>query len=493
MTHVQLEKDDLSFALFFSLWATVQKWDVPALHWEVIQFLDHSDDWELNTAVLQIFRGAGKSTIIALWIVYMLVKDPTLRFLVLSADHLTAKRITADCQNIIKRHPLAMGLKGKERTWQKDRFFVRGSTDARNPSVAAHGIMSNITSARADFVVFDDVEVPKNCNSSEMREQLRARISETTHILIPQTGKTLFVGTPHTFESIYPENIKAGATSLTLPMIVKPEGEFPYLTGESRWPERFNPDTIKQRQLRSKSKAEFLSQYQLMPMNIEDSILDPTLLQVYDDEVEFRVGNGQWSAIIGEKLMMSVSSFWDVSLSKARGDDSVLAIVFTDGEGHIYIHRTLSIEGDVHQQCQQVADYAKDFNVPIVIVETNGVGAFVPQILLEKTRGKGIGVDGRATSKNKAIKIIEAFETPLSGGFLHVHKSVYDSKFTTQLREFSPRLMKEHDDFIDAPASAIDNEPIRIGRISCPLTQDSIVPWRNGSGSVEAEMDYASI
>jgi len=495
-------KSDVTFAMFFSMWAVQMGWDVPAFHWQMIQFLDRPKTWKNNTAVLQVFRGGSKSTILGLWIVYMLVKDPTLRFLVLSADHLTAKKITADCLSIINRHPLAVELKGGKRkskvkgkeegTWQADRFFVKGSTDARNPSVAAHGINSNITSSRADYVVFDDTEVPKTVATLDLRESLRRKMSETNHILIPQTGRTLLVGTPHTYDSIYPETIKMGCSSLSLPLLDNPEGDFPYMTGQSRWEANFDDATVSQRQLKSKSRSEFLSQYQLIPMRIEDSILDPALLKVYEDDVIFSIGNGIWGATIGGVELASVTAFWDVALSKARGDDSVLAIVFVDHAGKIYVHRCIVLTGDVYEQCKQIAQAATDYNLPVIIVETNGIGSFVPQILLEATRNKGIGVDGRATTSNKGIRIIEAFETPLSGGFLNVSSEVYNSKFTTQIRDFSPKTMgKEPDDFIDSAASAISNEPIRIGLSSCPMTiNDPVVRWRQGSEQFQAKMDY---
>lgn len=461
------------------------------MHIEMMMFLDKIKDWDNSTGVLQVFRGGAKSTMIALWIVYMLTKDPTLRFLVLSADHLTAKRITEDCISIIRRHPLAHDLKGREQTWQKHRFSVRGSVDARNPSVAAHGIMSNITSARADIAVFDDVEVPKNCHSDELREQLRRRISEVTHILIPQTGRRLFVGTPHTYESIYPEIIQKGCSSLTLPLLSDTSGEFPNIVGKSRWIERFTPEVVKERQLSCKSKSEFYSQYMLLPMSVEDSVLDPSLIKVYKESVQFGTGNGEWYATIGKQRMASVSAWWDVSLSKARGDDSVFAIIFTDTEGHIWVHKTVELTGDVHEQCEQVKDAAVEYNIPLVAIETNGVGAFVPQILLGVVRGKGIGVDEQYTTANKKIKIIEAFETPLSGGFLHVHEDVYNSKFVTQMRDFNTRTSNQKDDYIDAVASAITQEPIRIGRTG-PLSEESIKRWRTVGSVVEAEMEYAT-
>ena len=483
----------ITFAEFFVVWADLNNWTVPDFHYEIIQFLENFNDWENDQAVLQIFRGAGKSTIVGLFVVWLLLNDPTLRILILSCDVNTARKITRDAQSVITRHPLARHLRGREGEWRVDSLFVRGATDKRNYSLQALGITSNITGSRADFIIFDDVEVPRTSRTDNLREDLRVRISDTVHVLVPG-GKRLFIGTPHAFDSIYPEFINKGASSLTIPLLTEIEGEFPYLKGKSTWPERFNENIIIERQLNSKSKNEFYSQYQLIPSSVDDSIFDLSLLKTYREEIEFYTANKTHYAKIGDYKIISVSAFWDVSVLQSQGDDSVLAIIFLAENGHIFIHRTVAVnDEDVDKQCEKVKELLVEFNVPLVIVETNGVGAFVPQILLKHVRGLGIGVDGQPSTKNKAERIIEAFSTPLAGGFLHAHQSVVESKFLTQLRDFKPVYHKylTHDDFIDAPASAILKQPIRIGK--GPMVAKHQIKRLGGEQIYEAEMQMTTL
>ena len=487
----------VDFPTFFAIWANMNGWTVPAFHWDILAFLSDYENWENQTGVLQVWRGAAKSTLLDLWIVWMLVEDPTINFLILSADQTTSRRITRDCRYIIERHPMAMDLKSDEEQWQAERFSVRGCIDARNPSVSAHGIMSNITSARATYVIFDDVEVPKNSSTEFKREQLRLRISETTHILKPLTGRSLYVGTPHAFNSVYPERIAKGCSSVFIPLLSKVKGKFPNMTGTSKWPDYFTDDEVSKRQNDCKTKSEFLSQYQLMPFSIEESILDPSLLDVYDEEPTFMFANGTPFAYLDtfddgtpRTILAGVSAFWDVALSKSRGDDSVLAIVFSDTDGHYYLHRTLKLVGDVYKQCVQVREACEEFNIPMVRVETNGVGAFVPQILLKEVRGMHIGVDGIYSKGQKGIRIIESFETPMSGGFIHIHRSVAETPFIMQMRDFKPKSSIEHDDYIDASASAIANEPIRISRGGTANHNSINMSWgeSNGNNSLQVDM-----
>lgn len=488
------ERSKIDFQMFFATWAVLQGWEIPAFHFEVMDFLSSEDDWAHNTGVLQVFRGAGKSTILGLFIVYKLVTNPTTRFLVLSADHQTAQRISQDCRSIIQRHPLAVHLYGPEVVWREHTFSVRGHKDARNPNVATYGMLSNITSARADYVICDDVEVPKNCMTEDSRRMLRMKIQEATHILVPG-GKFLFIGTPHAYESIYPEIVERGASSLKLPLLTDVEGEFPYLTGRSRWQERFNEEDIQRRQVAS-TRGNFLSQYQLMAVNTQDSILDPSLVKTYSSEIFFSRANGVRYATLGPngKRIASVSAFWDPSLSKARGDNSVLSIVFSSDDGHYYIHRAFDVSGTADEQCEAVKRACIDYQVPIVRIETNGIGALLPQLFLKHTRGTGIGVEGVYSKEQKSQRIIEAFEAPLAASLIYVHEDVINTPFLEQLRDFDPKtagFSTTRNDFIDATASAIRSTPIRIGRGSAVGSKE-IEWWGEYAQSNEIEVEYAT-
>lgn len=481
-------QNDFDFRVFFAVWAKLQGWQIPRLHLQIIDFLSKNEDWDNSTGVLQVFRGAAKSTILGLFIVYQLVKDPTTRFLILSADSNTAAKITADTTGIIARHPLAAHLRGSENTWRQDKFFVTGSNDPRTASVSSYGISSNITGSRADWVVFDDVEVPKNCLTAMLREDLRRRISDTNYILVPG-GKRLYVGTPHNEDSIYDETINgSGASSLRIPLLTDTTGDFPNYIGVSAWPERFNEEHIHKLQLNALSRNEFLSQVQLVPKPSEEQMFDPTLLIEYKSEAAIFTSNRETVLTIGEQRMVSCSAFWDPSMGSNRSDDSVLAIVYADAAGHYYIHRCLALKGDADEQSEQVKAFALEYHLPKIIVETNGIGNFLPGILKKHLQGTGIVCEGRVTTKNKALKITESFEVPLYAGLLHMHTQVKDSKFFVQFRDFNPRTVgRDKDDYIDSVASAILNEPIRITR-GIGFSPDGRPNWRPEVESFQAEV-----
>jgi len=493
----------VSFHEFFMVWAGMQTpaWHVPDVHFTTLDFLSNYKDWQDNRGVLQMWRGVAKSTIVGLFITWMLSQDPTLRFLVLSADKKTATKITQDVSNIISRHPLAKHLHGEENIWRTDTLFVKGFTDARTPSVTSWGVMANITGSRADWIIYDDTEVPKNSGTDVQREVLRTKLDEATHILVPG-GYELFVGTPHSYDSIYPEilgeaekdeRIREGGSSLKIPVAEGLKGEFPNYTGADKllWPERFPLEEIVKRARSSKTKGHFLSQYLLLPYNPDDTVLDPSLIAPYTAEIDIHHGNGAVLAKIGQDRVVSVSCFWDPSLAKVSTDDSVLAIVFSTDDGRYFIHRAVKLDGEADEQCLQVIKVMKECEVPHVVIESNGIGNFLPAILRKHMAGTGLTCEGKATTQNKLQKIMHAYETPLSAGMIHAHKSVMNSKFVGQLRDFNKHSVNRmKDDFIDAVAMAILSQPIRIKSGHYGTRKQF---WGPVSTGFEMEMDSVSL
>ena len=175
--------------------------------------------------------------------------------------------------------------------WAADQFTVRRPLTQRDASLLARGITANITGSRADVVICDDVEVPNTCNTPGKREDLRERLAEISYILVPG-GLQLYVGTPHSYYSIYAEEEREesgetrpfldGFVRLCIPIL--DEG------GRSRWPERFSPQKIEELRRRT-GPAKFDSQMMLQPRSIEEIRLDPGRLVRYDAALEYRESN----------------------------------------------------------------------------------------------------------------------------------------------------------------------------------------------------------
>lgn len=205
----------ISFLAFFLMWAERMQWNVPDCHYKACHWLEHRG----NLAVLRCFRGFGKSTILAVYNAWRYYCDRQYRILHQSKSDGTAYKTSRDTQNVLRNHPLTKVMLPD---WQGtvEQLWVNGALDLRNGSMYAKGILSNATSARANECQKDDVEVHRNIQTPEAREKLRYRLGEQTHILIPG-GRKLYIGTPHTHDSLYDEVEYMGADCLTIRLFDK--------------------------------------------------------------------------------------------------------------------------------------------------------------------------------------------------------------------------------------------------------------------------------
>ncbi len=188
---------------FIEQWNTGQDFQTPRHHVWMGLWLEKIYKSPNRQGLLMAFRSAGKSSIVGLFCAWLFYKDPNTRILILAADHALAKKMVRNVKHIIERHPLLEGIVPKKKEqWASDQFTIQRDKELRDPSMIAAGLQGNITGTRADVIICDDVEVPKNSNTKLKREELREKLAELDFIIVPG-GLQLYIGTPHTFDTIY--------------------------------------------------------------------------------------------------------------------------------------------------------------------------------------------------------------------------------------------------------------------------------------------------
>ena len=232
----------------------------------------------------------------------------------------------------------------------------------------------------------------------------------------------------------------------------------------------------------------------------------------YDCEPVLRRANGQYIFMIGERRIVGVSAKWDPSSGKLKSDVSSVALFFHDDLGAKYWHRSLALTGPdietnengeiVGGQVWQLCDLVEQFNIPKVIIETNGIGGFAGSGLKGALKKRKIqcGVEEEPSTQNKNKRILEAFEGPLMSGLLWAHISVLvqktkggeeeDAAPAKQMREWSPALSNQPDDYLDSGAGAIVAQPERVGKIHRTNLPNERPNWRSDSGQIEATLDF---
>ncbi|BBP82461.1 hypothetical protein PHLH8_21030 [Pseudomonas sp. Pc102] len=533
----------VSLLVFFLIWAKRMRWDVPDIHVQALVWLEAKG----NLAVLRCFRGFGKSTLLAIYNAWRYYKNPAFRILHQSESDPTAYKTSRDTQNVIRNHPLTRHLlpanQGTVEQW-----WVEGAEDFRNASMFAKGILSNVTSARADECQNDDVEVPRNIGTPEAREKLRYRLGEQTHILVPG-GSKLFIGTPHTHDSLYDEVESMGADCLTIRMFGQehrieaatqtaydvpfvPEVVFAGIGKHSRllidgidylktktgiafssppgvlvdcyagqaWPKRFDAAELEKRRRETRTINEWDSQYQLHSKPVTEVRLNPERIRPYNLQPEVRTANGAVGMFLGSTQIVGAVAYWDCSLGKTKSDASAFSLMLTDQRGQLYWHACEGLVGELAEfdardriiggQVMQVRDLVVKLQIPCVTVEVNGPGGFVPNILRQALKGTGCAVREEFSVRNKQERILDAFEPALSSQFLWAHVDVLRGPLWDQMRDFNPALRDQPDDYLDSGAGAIQQTPVRIGRIVGKPTEHRRDDWRPSAGVHEVQVDY---
>jgi hypothetical protein len=488
-----------NFATFLAMWNIAQGQTTPKIHMKIAKWLEAEKGKKVRPRLLLMaFRSCGKSTLVGVFCAWVLMNNPNTRILILSADLALARKMVRNVKRIIEKHPLTAHLKpDKIDQWGSEKFTVNREMEFRDPSVLAKGITTNLTGTRADIIICDDVEVPKTSDSEEKRYSLRERLLELDYILTPN-GSQIYVGTPHCWHTIYAdvprkelqesEEFLRGFSRLVLPIRNR--------QGNSIWPEKY-PDEAIQEILHKTGPAHFKSQMMCEPSKPQNTRLNTALLQIYDEQISVREAQGEKIYTLCGRTLKTVAGFWDPSFGGADNDRSVLAVVYIDEVGEYWLHHLKILQVDkssnidpATQQCYLVIKVLEDYNIPIIGLETNGLGKFLPGILERELIASRIRCSVREViqTKSKSTRILEAFDARLASKSLHIHKDILSTPFVREMEDWHPEKRGGHDDCLDAVAGAIALQPIRINRSPSKLAGSA--QWTAKKPTITAKTDF---
>lgn len=167
--------------------------------------------------MVQAQRGEAKTTIACFYAIWCLIHAPTFRILIVSAGGKMANEISTLITRVMlawdKLEPLRPDRSAGDRT-SVEAFDVHHSLKGpdKSPSISCCGITAQLPGKRADLLLSDDVESPKNSMTAGNRELLLHLTLEYSSIVSDRVdpdgnklppGRTIWLGTPQTGESIY--------------------------------------------------------------------------------------------------------------------------------------------------------------------------------------------------------------------------------------------------------------------------------------------------
>lgn len=494
----------------FLVWKHLGLPEPTPIQYDIAEYLQSSP----KRAIIEAFRGVGKSYITAAYVVHQLLLDPELKFLVVSASKSRADDFSTFTQRIILELPICQHLVAKDtQRWSKIAFDVAPAKAAGSPSVKSVGVTGQLTGSRADIIIADDVEVPNNSMTQMMREKLSEAVKEFDAILKPD-GKVVYLGTPQNEMSLYNTLLERGYAMRVwparYPTVEDSQKAYsgrlaPFLwntlemdseavSGTPTDSKRFSDEDLIEREL-SYGRSGFALQFMLdtsmsdadrFPLKIADLIVYPCDIDTAPEKLVWGIFKPIDSipnvALSGDRFYapedtVGRSSYTGSVLAidpSGRGSDETAYAVVKMLNGFLHVAAAGGIAGGYsNQTLTTIANLAKDHKVNAVLIESNfGDGMFTELLKPYMTKVYPVSMEEVRHSKQKEARIIDTLEPVMNQHRLVIDPTVlqkdYDSvqhlppekamryMLTYQMTRITrQRGALAHDDRLDVLAMAV--------------------------------------
>lgn len=198
---------------------------------------DYMQDGPRNSMVAAQ-RGEAKSTLAALYVVWCLIRDQSTRALIVSGGEKQASDVAVLIIRMIDTWGMLCWLRpdktrGDRTSYESYDVHVDLKPLDKSASVACVGITAQLQGKRADILIPDDIETTNNGLTATSRELLLLRSRDFA--AINTHGKTLYLGTPQTKDSIYKTLARRGFEIRVWP------GRVPTVEEEARYGDTLAP------------------------------------------------------------------------------------------------------------------------------------------------------------------------------------------------------------------------------------------------------------
>lgn len=445
----------------YLVWKHLNLPDPTPVQYDIADYMQSN----VRRAVVEAFRGVGKSYIACAYVVHQLLLNPDKKFMVVSASKSRADDFSTFTQRIIVELPICKHLIAKEgQRWSKIAFDVAPAKASGSASVKSVGITGQITGSRADVIIADDIEVPNNSMTQMMREKLSEAVKEFDAVLKPE-GRIIYLGTPQNEMSLYNticergyemriwtarypkvETIEKSYSNRLAPFLYKQLELDEKLEAQPTDPLRFDETDLLEREL-SYGRSGFSLQFML------DTALSDT------DRYPLKLSDLMVMACDGEKapekliygIMKPIKEVPNVGLAGDRlyapeaivgeyieYDGSVLAIdpsgrgadetayaVVKMLNGYLYVTDAGGLNGGYSKEVlESLARLAKTNQVNMVLIESNfGDGMFTELFKPYLQTTYPVTLEEVRHSKQKELRIIDTLEP-----VMNQHKLIIDPK-----------------------------------------------------------------
>ncbi len=390
-------------------------------------------------AVIELPRDHGKSVQVCGRVVWELGRDPSLRVkLVCATDALAAER-TRFLRDLIETR-LVREVFPELRPatpWAADAFTVSRPASVIGPSVAAFGLGSGATGARADLLVCDDVVDVRAMLSRAERERAIDYFHNNLLNLLEPGGRCWILGTPWHADDLY-ARLRANPAFATFRRAVGPDLE-------PVWPQKWPRERLAERQVEIGSAA-FARGYRL-------TVLDERAVVVPADSVQT-----WWDERPRDEFEQVVLAVDPAVSTAATADASALVVVGKlSGSNQVRVLEAVARRVPASGLIDLIAEVDHRWRPEVVLFESNGAFEGLRE-LLGRQPGFGSRVVGVKATRAKAVRVA-ALSVPVATGSVRLNGTpggVVDRSQRELFEQLTTFPFAAHDDLVDALAAGVD-------------------------------------
>lgn len=492
----------------FLVWRSLNLPKPTRMQNDIALYLQHGP----KRSIIEAFRGVGKSWLTAAFVVWLLLRNPQLKIMVVSASKDRSDAFSTFVKRIINELPICEHLRTKP--GQRDSmisFDVGPATPDQSPSVKSVGITGQLTGSRADIIIADDVEVLNNSATQAMRDKLSELVKEFDAILKPlDTSRIIYLGTPQCEMSLYnalpergyevrvwpaqyPDQKKVANYKGRLAPIIVKDMDGGASAGDPTDPVRFTHEDLMERRV-SYGAAGFAMQFMLdttlsdtekYPLKLKDLIVQSLALDRGPLKLSWAADRDlahtdlEAMGLTGDRFY---APFWVDRDNMKEWEGTVLAIdpsgrgsdetgyaVVSQLGGQLFLRASGGLRGGyAMENLEALANIAKNYKAKQVIIEANfGDGMYSELIKPVLGRIYPCSVEEVKHHTQKERRIIDTLEPVMNTHRLVVDKAVIEkdykdtmadpcySLFYQMTRITADRGALKHDDRLDALSMAV--------------------------------------
>ncbi len=389
-------------------------------------------------ALVELPRDHGKSVQMCGRVVWELGTNPGLRVKIVCATAAIAEQRSRYLRDAIAGNAGVRAVFPDLRPatpWSAEAFTVARPAETIGPSVAAFGLRSGSTGARADLLICDDIVDVKSLFSKVTRDQARDLFHNNLMNLLEPGGRFWGFSTPWHADDLNSHLKRSGAYAHFRKAIgadLKPV-----------WPEKWSALALAERG-KEIGESSFARGYRLMTLAENEVVVRPEWVQFWDEELP----RERYDAVI-----LSV----DPAVSAKPNADATGLVVLGKVGPEIRVLMANAQRVATHQLLEILDSLDRLWQPDAILFETNAAFEGIKDIFVRHA-SFGARIVGRNQHRPKGTRVA-VFAVPVQNGTVRLkgRAGVVDAGQQELFDEMTSFPCGAHDDLVDAAAAGVEH------------------------------------